>query len=191
MALVREGNKAVLLVIDVQVGVLRSAWEPHRIIQNIRTAVEKARAQNAPIIWLQHEDDELVFGSPEWQIVPDLAPAKGELRIRKRFNSAFEQTELEELLAQLKATRIVLVGAATNWCIRATAFGAIERGYDTTLVEDGHTTATMEVGGCTIEAESVVRELNIAMTWLSYPGRKNSTVLAAEADFQSPDRILD
>lgn len=39
--------------------------------------------------------------------------------------------------------------------------------------------------GTTIEAASVVRELNIAMTWLSYPGRTNGTAKAEEIDFAS------
>ena len=41
----------------------------------------------------------------------------------------------------------MLAGAATYWCIlataTATAFAALERGYDLTLIEDAHTTGTM------------------------------------------------
>ena len=78
----------------------------------------------------------------------------------------------------------MLAGAATNWCIRATAYAALERGYDLTLIEDAHTTGTMTLDdGTTIEAAGVVRELNIAMTWLSYPGRTNGTAKAEQVDF--------
>jgi len=53
-----------------------------------------------------------------------------------------------------------------------------------TLVKDAHTTRTMELdNGSKIEAETVVRELNIAMKWLSYPGRRNSTATAEEVSF--------
>ena len=65
--------------------------------------------------------------------------------IHKKFNSSFEQTALDEELARLCATHIALAGAATNWCIRATAYGALERGYDLTLIKDAHTTDTMEL----------------------------------------------
>ena len=75
--------------------------------------------------------------------MPELVPADGEMRIHKGFNSSFERTTLEDVLAKLGATHIVLAGAATNWCIRATAYGALERGYDLTLVKDAHTTETM------------------------------------------------
>jgi nicotinamidase-related amidase len=81
----------------------------------------------------------------------------------------------------------VLAGASSNWCIRATAYGALDRGYDLTLVKDAHSTGTMELkDGSTIEAETVIKELNIALTWLSYPGRKNGTATAEEVDFAIP-----
>jgi nicotinamidase-related amidase len=140
-----------------------------------------------PVIWVQHADDDLIRGSPAWEWVPELTPADGELRVHKRFNSAFEQTDLERQLAALGATHVVLAGAATNWCIRATAYGALDRGYDVTLVGDAHTTETMALpDGTTIEAASVVQDLNIAMTWLSYPGRRNGTASAETVDFATP-----
>jgi nicotinamidase-related amidase len=140
---------------------------------------------------VQHSDEELVYGSPPWQWVPELVPAEGEPLIHKHFNSSFEQTTLEDRLAGLGATHIVLAGAATNWCIRATAYGALDRGYDLTLVEDAHTTETIELGGdATIDAVDIVRELNIAMTWVSYPGRKNGAATAEEVDFVTPSSSL-
>jgi nicotinamidase-related amidase len=187
MATVRDGNKGVLVVVDVQVGVMSEAWDAPRVIRNVAQAVERARAQGIPVIWVQHSDEELVHGSPAWQWVPELAPAEGEPVLHKHFNSSFEQTALDDQLAGLGATHIVLAGAATNWCIRATAYGALDRGYDLTLVKDAHTTGTIAFeDGTTIEAADIVRELNIAMTWVSYPGRKNGTATSEELDFATP-----
>lgn len=184
MANIREGNKTVLLVVDAQVGVMRTTWDTPRITRNIVVAVEKARSQGIPVIWVQHSDNELIYGSPDWQLVPELSPAEGEARIFKQFNSSFEQTSLEETLARLGASHIVLAGAATNWCIRATAYGALDRGYDLTLIKDAHTTETIEFeDGTKIEASDIIVELNTAMNWLSYPGRTNSTVSTEEIDF--------
>ena len=187
MATVREGNKGVLLVVDVQAGVMAQAWEAPRVIGNVARAVERARAQGVPVLWVQHSDKDLRQSSPEWQWVPELVPGAGETLIHKHFNSSFEQTTLEQELAKVGATHITLAGAATNWCIRATAYAALERGYDLTLVKDAHTTGTMQLdNGTRIEAASVVDELNIAMTWLSYPGRSNGTTTAEEVDFARP-----
>ena len=184
MAIIREGNKVVLLVVDVQVGVMRNAWDSPRIIKNIGVAVEKARGLSVPIIWVQHSDDELVYNSPDWKLVPELSPAEGEIQIHKKFNSSFEQTPLEETLARLGVTHIALAGAATNWCIRATAYGGLDRGYDLTLIKDAHTTETIDIeNNIKIEAVNIIRELNIAMTWLSYPGRTNNTVSVDDIDF--------
>lgn len=186
MATIREGKKAVLLVVDVQVGVMQSSRESPHVIQKIVKAVEKARQLSVPVIWVQHADQELVHGSPEWQIVPELVPAEGETRIYKEFNSCFEQTPLEATLSRLGATHLFLAGASTNWCIRATAYAALDRGYDLTLVKDAHTTSTIEFqDGSKIEAETIITELNIAMAWLSYPNRKNSAVAAEELDFST------
>jgi nicotinamidase-related amidase len=187
MATIRDGNQGVLVIVDVQVGVMRDAWEAPRIIQNVSCAVERARAQGVPVVWVQHADQELAYGSPEWQWVPELVPAPDEPLIHKHFNSAFEQTPLEVELAQLGATHIALAGAATNWCIRATAYGALDRGYDVTLIQDAHTTGTIELdNGGTIEAAQIIEELNIVMTWVSYPGRTNGTATAAASDFATP-----
>jgi nicotinamidase-related amidase len=184
MATVRDGGKSALVVVDVQVGVMREAWDAPRVIGNVARAVERARGQGAPVIWVQHADEQLSFGSPDWQWVPDLTRAADEPLVHKHFNSSFENTALEDELARRGVGHLVLAGAATNWCIRATAYGALDRGYDVTLVEDAHTTETMELeGGYRIEAETVVRELNVAMRWLSYPGRRNSTTSVDELDF--------
>ena len=184
MATIREGNKGVLLVVDVQAGVMKSAWDSARVIGNVARAVQRARESGIPVVWIQHGDDDLPRGSAPWQWVPELQPRDGERLVHKSFNSAFEDTELERILGDLGATHVVLAGAMTNWCIRATAYGALDRGYDLTLVKDAHTTETMELDdGTRIEAARLVDDLNIAMTYLSYPGRTNRTAKAAEIDY--------
>jgi len=187
LATVREGNAGVLVVVDVQAGVVRDAWDSSRVIGNVSRAIERARAQGVPVIWVQHSDAELPHGSPDWQWVPELTRAQGEPLVHKQFASAFEQTTLDEELERLGATHIALAGAATNWCIRATPYGALDRGYDLTLINDAHTTSSMQIGeDKNIEAAGVVDDLNVVMTWLRYPGRSNGTATAEEVDFNTP-----
>jgi len=175
MATVRKGQNTALMVVDVQQGVMKNAWEAQRVIANVAAAVAQARASNMPVIWVQHADAELVKDTAEWQWVAQLAPASGEAWVHKQFNSAFEGTELESQLAALDVAHIVLCGAATNWCIRATAYAALERGYDLTLIEDAHSTVDMPVSSeLTIPAAHIVAELNTTLRWLSYPGRRNA-----------------
>lgn len=186
MATIREGSKKVLLVVDVQVGVIQEAWDAPRTVKNIARAVEKARAQGTPVIWVQHMDDEgeLVYGKPLWQLAPELVPEHGEVLIHKQYNSSFEQTALEETLAELGATHIMLAGASTNMCVRATAYSALDRGYDLTLLKDAHTTNTIQLeDGATIHAADIVQDLNMVMTWISYPGRANDAAAVEDIDF--------
>lgn len=183
----RPGSKTALVVVDVQAGVVADAWARDAVVQNIAHVLTRARASRVPVIWVQHGDDELPPGSPGWQWVAELQPDPQELRIDKRHNSSFEDTPLLAELDHLGVNHVVLAGAATNWCIRATAYGALERGFDLTLVADGHTTADLDLGaGRRIPAESIVEDLNAAMQWLSYPGRRNAVVAAADLRFTAP-----
>lgn len=189
MATVRDGHQAVLLVVDVQVGVMAEAWDAPRVIASVARAVARARDAGVPVVWVQHANHELPAGSAAWQWVPELVPAPDETLIPKHYNSAFEDTPLEARLAELGATHLVLAGAATGWCIRATAYAALDRGYDLTLVSDAHSTDTLVLpDGQRIEAEGVVRDLNVAMTWLQYPGRRNAAVPAEQVDFMQAPR---
>jgi nicotinamidase-related amidase len=184
MASIRAGQRSALLVVDVQVGVVARAWDYERIVGNVARAVDRARAASVPVIWVQHAGDELPVGSPAWQWALGLAPAAQEVRIDKRHNSSFEQTPLEHELARAGITHLVLAGASTNWCIRATAYAALERGYDLTLLADAHTTETLELDdGRSIEASVVIEDLNLTMRWLDYPGRRNRVATAEAVDF--------
>ena len=184
MSTVRIGNQASLVVVDVQVGVMAECREASRVIKNVARAVDRARQQGVPVIWVQHESDDLPRDSPAWQLEPALVPVAGEARIDKRFPSSFEATDLEDVLARSGTTQIVLAGAQTNWCIRATAYAALDRGYDLTLLSDAHTTASIELGdGSNVEASSIVADLNVTMRWLTYPGRKATSAGTDEIVF--------
>ena len=183
----RSGSKSALLVVDVQVGVVADAWDRDRVVANVALAVRRAREAGLAIIWVQHHDEELKRNTAAWQWVAELEPRSEDLRVHKGYNSAFEGTELGSELDRLGVSRIFLAGAATNWCIRATAYSALERGFDVTLLSDAHTTKDMELApGRLVEARSMVDDLNTAMRWLAYPGRVNAAVPAAEVAFASP-----
>lgn len=185
MATVRSSNKSVLLVVDVQQGVLQNAWQSQRVLANINSLITEARTAQVPVIWVQHTDAELTKGSELWQWAGSLQPLANEPVLQKQYNSAFENTRLETILANLDASHIFLTGAASNWCIRATAHAAIERGYDLTLIDDAHTTEAIELdSGAIISAEDIIDQLNIAITWLEYPDRRNTTVSTAAVNFR-------
>ena len=52
MATVREGNKSVLLVVDVQVNVVKGSWEAQRVVGNVALSVSMTAISNALAIVL-------------------------------------------------------------------------------------------------------------------------------------------
>ncbi len=164
-------TKSALLIVDAQVGVMSSVWEAQRVVSKIERLVSKARTAGVPVIWIQHsDDDELKRGSASWKLLPNFIPTTAEPVIHKRYNSSFADTDLDQRLKALSASRLVLAGALTNWCIRSTAYAALERGYHVALVSDAHSTESLRLpDGKTVPAESIVAELNAVLTWVSVP----------------------
>lgn len=179
-----QAPTTALLVVDVQRGVMADCWNAAAVIDRVAHAVQRARTAGAPVIWVQHGDAELQPGTEPWQWAPTLQPAADELQVHKAHNSAFEGTALADELARRGLRHLVLAGAASNWCIRATAYAALERGFHLTLLSDAHTTAPVQLeDGTRIAAEGIVRELNATLRWLSYPGRRNAVATAEAVDF--------
>lgn len=131
---------SALLVIDVQNDVVADAFNRESVIDNINSLVDRARDHGAPVIWVQHDDADLPAETEGWEIVPELKPAPDETIIRKSLRSSFDNTPLEEHLVKLDVGRLIVTGAQTDFCVRWTLHGALERGYDTVLAADGHTT---------------------------------------------------
>jgi len=173
-------TKSALLVIDVQNQVVDGAFNKEQVIANINTAVGKARAAGVPVVWVQHSDDWMAIGSEDWQIVPQLSPAEGEPKVGKLYRNSFEATNLEEVLAELGVGHVYVCGAQTNNCVRFTSHGALDRGYDVTLIKDAHTTTDYTFGDQVVPAEVLVRDLNASFSGEELPGRSASAVNVSE-----------
>jgi nicotinamidase-related amidase len=174
-----------LVIVDMQNGVVADAHDRDAVVAAIATLVEKARAAAVPVVWVQHSGENLPLGSKEWEYVPELVRDEPEPLIHKRYPDAFEETELEAVLAGLGTGRIFLAGAQTDECIRSTLHGAITRGYDVTLVADAHTTEDLTEYGAPPPA-LVVAHTNLYWQYHKAPGRTAGTVNAADVEFAGP-----
>jgi maleamate amidohydrolase len=66
----------------------------------------------------------------EWvEIDPRIAPLEGEPVLTKAFASAFFGTTLASALAAAGSDTVVVTGASTSGCVRATAVDALQHGY--------------------------------------------------------------
>lgn len=78
----------------------------------------------------------LVAGEEGADIVPELAPIKGELVVDKPGKGAFYATPLSDHLAQRGIASLIFAGVTTEVCVQTTMREANDRGYDCLLIED-------------------------------------------------------
>jgi isochorismate hydrolase len=90
--------------------------------------------------------------------------------VHKTFGDSFEDTDLEEVLANAGVGRLVVSGAQTDACIRSTIHGAFTRGYDVTLVGDAHTTEDHSAWGAP-PPDKVIAHTNIYWRYQAAPDR--------------------
>ncbi len=71
------------------------------------------------------------------QVVNELTPLPGDTVIEKTTYSPFTSTSINEVLAGMKVTALVMTGLATSQCVETTARDGSDHGYEIIQVEDG------------------------------------------------------
>ncbi len=121
-----------------------------RILPIVAAELARARASGEPVVHLAdaHLPGDAEFamfpphalaGTPGAAIVPELAPAAGEVVVGKRRYSGFFGTDLDITLRERLVDTIRLVGDCTNICILYTAADARNLGYAVEVVAGGVT----------------------------------------------------
>jgi N-formylmaleamate deformylase len=82
-------------------------------------------------LWIQKLPGlaELQVGSPWVELDPRLGRRADERVIEKHGASALHDTDVESILRTLQADSVVLCGAATSGCVRASAVDLMQEGY--------------------------------------------------------------
>ena len=186
MTTLTDRPRTALVVVDVQNAVVGGAYDRDGVVANCALLVDKARAADVPVVWVQHSSDEMPVGSDGWQYVAELTQGEAEPVVHKRYPDSFEETDLEDVLAGLGIGRLVVAGAQTDECIRSTLHGAIVRGYDATLVSDAHTTEDLSEWGAP-PPDKVIDHTNLYWYNHTAPGRRAGTTTTADVTFGSSD----
>lgn len=145
------GRRPALAVIDMTLGFTDSesplACDLEEPVENIAKLLEAAREAEIPIIFTTvayRESDKvtaaafidkvpalltLEAGSRWAEIDPRIAPLASEPVLNKLFASAFYGTGLPSALAAAGVDTLIVTGASTSGCVRATAVDALQYGY--------------------------------------------------------------
>lgn len=117
------------------------------VVEAVARLLEAARAKGLPVVYttVSYGEGEkavakafidkipilltLAEGSSFTEIDPRLAPRSGEPVLNKLFASAFFGTPLQSLLAAHDCDSVVVTGASTSGCVRATAVDVLQNGY--------------------------------------------------------------
>ena len=187
MTTLNDRPNTALLVLDVQNGVMASSINRDSVIGNIKSLVDKARAEDVPVVWVQHNDKGLPRDSEAWQYVPELKRKDAEPLVHKSYGDSFEGTDLESRLAELGVGRLIVTGAQTDMCIRSTIHGGFARGYDVILVGDAHTTEDLSQWGAP-PPDKVIAHTNMYWSDQTAPGKQAATIDTAEVNFAAGER---
>ena len=182
MTTLRDRPNVALFVIDVQNDVVARAVNRDAVVANIHGLVQKARAADVAVVWIQHHDDQLVRDTEGWRYVPELVRGDDEALVHKSYGDSFEETELESVLAGRGVGAVFVTGAQTDACVRSTLHGALVRGYDVTLVADAHTTEDLTSYGAPPPGQ-VIAHTNLYWRFQTAPGRRAEVVATAAVEF--------
>jgi maleamate amidohydrolase len=145
------GKRPALVVVDMSVGFTDPSSPLHCDLEAVVSAIEgllvATRAARLPVVYTTVAYDDagkqtaavfidkvpalmtLEAGSRWVEIDPRLAPKAGETVVKKLFASAFYRTPLASLLAAQQCDGLIVTGASTSGCVRATAVDALQHGY--------------------------------------------------------------
>ncbi|WP_068717833.1 cysteine hydrolase family protein [Vibrio tritonius] len=135
--------KIALLVIDVQQALFDTTPKPYKaleVVEYINQLCNWARESSYPVIYIQHEEQELEVDTPQWQLYEALQPQTDDLFVRKTTPDSFLGTNLQELLQEQGVDRLIICGYATDFCVDTTTRRAAGLGYPILLASDAHTT---------------------------------------------------
>jgi nicotinamidase-related amidase len=143
--------KTAVIVIDMINDFVTGVFKSDRaakIVPNIKVLLDFVRKHRVPVIYatdahLPNVDPEFDVWGPHaeagsWgaDVIPELKPQKGDFRVLKRKYSAFQGTDLDQLLRELEVETVILTGVVTDICIQHTAADAFFRGYKIIVPKD-------------------------------------------------------
>lgn len=137
-----------LIVIDVQSDYFPEGnyplWEPEATLKQTLQLIEKARAAEVPVVFIQHIADKAkgpapFFNgdSPGVELHADISAVLADTPlVTKSAADAFHQTNLGATLDEMRITDLLICGMMTQNCVTHTAISKSAEKYDVSVVSD-------------------------------------------------------
>ena len=151
-----------LLIIDMQKGSFTPEtprFDAENVIHRINQLSEHFRANNEPVIFIQHDGsrfDCYAPGTDEWEILPSLFRTETDIVVSKTANDSFYRSKLDAVLKKLEVSKLVITGCASDFCVDSTVRSALNHDYRVNVISDAHTTADRPH----VNAESIINHYN-------------------------------
>jgi nicotinamidase-related amidase len=141
-------SRAPVIVVDLQTGMFDGRVGPplhdaDGLVARVRRILDWARGSGHAVAFIQQNSppgDQLAPGGPGWPIWPALGQAGDEPTFGKTVEDAFSSAALRDWVAAQGAGEVIVLGAATNHCVKSTVAGAMGQGLAVTVVSDAHST---------------------------------------------------
>ena len=136
-----NASKTALLVIDVQEGYCAPKYRKHveqdAVARRIASIAPAFRKAGIPI-YAVYYDEHYLGGFHRFK------PANDDIVVPKNKDSAFEGSNMEELLKKNGHKNLLICGVYESLCVKKTAEDALKRGFKVTVLKD--LTADWEAG---------------------------------------------
>ncbi len=167
-------TKTALILIDIQndyfdKGTMTLVGSD-RASQHAKLILERFRADNLPIIHIQH----IAAGSTATFFLPNtkgaeihdnVKPLEREKVIIKHYPNSFRKTELLDYLKSKGITDLVICGMMTHMCVDATTRAAKDFGFNIVLIGDACATKDQGINGQIVKAEEVQKSFLAALNY--------------------------
>ena len=151
------GKKPAVIVIDLQLGFTDPACplgsNLDRVVETCRELIAGAHRKNIPVFFTaaafeEHLKDTGLWGkkvpSQSWlkwgskwvEIDPRLGKTKDDVMVYKKYASGFFGTHLQPTLTSMGIDTLIITGATTSGCVRATCVDALQYGYHGIVPEE-------------------------------------------------------
>lgn len=129
-----------LIVIDLQNGIVGNHPDLPAFLTRINQHILEYRKAGKLILFIQHNDQAVKYGTAAWQLVTGLDRQQTDIVIEKCHPNAFLQTDLLFQLNTRQLHTIEICGAQTEYCVDATIKGAHTLGYQVYMQHQMNTT---------------------------------------------------